>query len=78
MRRRSTPCWPQPALSRDDRELLLVELAIDAENEPKDSGYDEYWEAELRRRLKELDDSEAGLVDWEDARRFILRDGEDD
>ena len=56
-------------LSQDERELLALDLALSVEKEP---GYAEAWAAEIERRLKEVDEGEAGLMDWEDAKRYIF------
>ena len=58
-------------LSQDERELLALDLALSVEKAP---GYDEAWGAEIERRLKEVDEGKAGLMDWEDAKRHILGD----
>ena len=58
-------------LSQDERELLALDLALSVEKEP---GSDEAWGAEIERRLKEVDEGKAGLMDWEDAKRYIFGD----
>ena len=58
-------------LSQDERELLAMDLALSIEKAP---GYDEAWEAEIRRRLKELDEGKADLMDWEEAKTYIYGD----
>jgi hypothetical protein len=45
----------------------LAHLLIDAEDE-KEPGYDEYWEAEIRRQNAEIDAGTADLVPLEDVR----------
>jgi putative addiction module component (TIGR02574 family) len=55
-------------LSDEERELLGVELLAGVEPEP---GYDEYWAAELKRRVGEIERGQARLVPWEDVRRQL-------
>jgi putative addiction module component (TIGR02574 family) len=49
-------------LSSDERELLAIELFASLEKEP---GYDEAWEAEIERRLKEIDDGTVEMIPGE-------------
>lgn len=49
-------------LSPDDRELLAAQLVASLEKEP---GYDEAWEAEIERRLKEIDDETVEMIPGE-------------
>jgi putative addiction module component (TIGR02574 family) len=49
-------------LTSDERELLAIELFASLEKEP---GYDEAWEAEIQRRLKEIDDGTVELIPGE-------------
>ena len=50
---------------------FALDLALSVVKEP---GYDEAWGAEIERRLKEVDDGKAGLMDWEHAKRYIFGD----
>ena len=61
-------------LDAPDRELLIIQLARTFEEEP---GYDEAWAAEIERRLKELDEGRADLIDWDEAKPTIFGDAED-
>ena len=49
-------------LSSDEREQLAMELLASIEKEP---GYDEAWEAEIERRLKEIDDGTVEMIPGE-------------
>jgi putative addiction module component (TIGR02574 family) len=49
-------------LSSDERELLAIELFATLEKEP---GYDEAWEAEIERRIKEIDDGTVEMIPGE-------------
>jgi putative addiction module component (TIGR02574 family) len=49
-------------LSSDERELLAIELFASLEKEP---GYDEAWEAEIERRIKEIDDGTVEMIPGE-------------
>ena len=51
-------------LPSDERELLAVQLMASIEKEP---GYDEAWEAEIERRLKEIDDGTVEMIPGEQA-----------
>ncbi len=55
-------------LSDEDRELLGVELLAGIE---KETGYDEYWDAELARRVTAMEQGDAKLVPWEEVRRQL-------
>lgn len=58
-------------LSQDERELLALDLAMSMEKQP---GYDEAWAKELERRLKEVDEGKADLIDWDKAELEIFDD----
>jgi putative addiction module component (TIGR02574 family) len=49
-------------LSSDERELLAIELFASLEKEP---GYDDAWEAEIQRRIKEIDDGTVEMIPGE-------------
>jgi putative addiction module component (TIGR02574 family) len=55
-------------LSSDERELLAIELFASLEKEP---GYDEAWEAEIERRIKEIDDGTVELIPWSEVRKLM-------
>ena len=57
------------ALSRDDRELLAIDLHYTIE---KDPGRDEAWAAEVARRVKEVRLGSADLMDWDEAEKWIF------
>lgn len=61
-------------LDQQERELLIIQISHSFEKEP---GYDEAWSAEIERRLKEVDEGKADLMDWEEARAYIFG-GEDE
>ena len=54
-----------------DREILAIDLALSVEKEP---GYDEAWAAEIERRLRQVDEGTAGLMDWDEAEKLIFGD----
>ncbi len=56
-------------LSQDERELLALDLAMSMEKAP---GYDEAWAKEIARRLKEVDDGNSDLMDWDEAELEIF------
>jgi hypothetical protein len=55
-------------LTDAERELLAVELLAGIELEP---GYDEYWDAEVARRVKSLESGEVELIPWDEVRRQL-------
>lgn len=55
-------------LTDEERELLAVELLAGIEAEP---GYDEYWDAEIARRVKSLEGGEATLIPWDEVRKQL-------
>ena len=57
------------ALSQDDRELLAIELYYNMEQDPVD---DEAREEEIARRVKEVQDGAADLMDWDEAEKWIF------
>jgi putative addiction module component (TIGR02574 family) len=57
------------SLSSEERELLALDLALSFEKEP---GYEEAWDAEIRRRFKEIDDGTAELLEWDEAKKLIF------
>ena len=52
-------------LAPEDREMVAAGLAASLE---KDPGYDDAWAAEIKRRVKEIDNGAAELVPWEEVR----------
>ncbi|MBA4179695.1 MAG: hypothetical protein C0506_03820 [Anaerolinea sp.] len=58
-------------LDQDERELLVIQISRSFVKEP---GYDEAWAAEIERRLKELDEGKAELMDWDEAKAYIFGD----
>ena len=52
-------------LSSDERELLAVELFASLKKEP---GYDEAWEAEIQRRIDDVDSGKSQLSDWDEVK----------
>ncbi|HXU24344.1 MAG TPA: addiction module protein [Tepidiformaceae bacterium] len=57
------------ALSPEDRELLMVELGT---ADDPDDGYDDAWGKEIERRLTELHEGRAELLDWEASEQSIF------
>ena len=57
-------------LSDDDRELLMVELAasLRPQTPEEQEAYDREWEAEIERRLRDIDEGREQLIPWEDVR----------
>jgi putative addiction module component (TIGR02574 family) len=53
------------SLPPDDRERLAGELVASLE---KEEGYDEAWDAEIARRIEEIDSGRATTIPWEDVR----------
>lgn len=60
-------------LDEDERQMLALRLEMTL-GEEKVPGYDAYWEAEIQRRIEELDRGEADEVDWDEAMKFIFDD----
>lgn len=61
-------------LGEDERELLMVELAasIEAGREP---GYEATWATEIRRRLDDIDQGKAELLDEDHLDAFVWGEG---
>lgn len=60
-------------LDEEDRQLLAIRLEMSL-NEARDPGYDTAWEAEIKRRVEEVERGEADEVEWDDAMKFIFDD----
>ncbi len=60
-------------LDADERYLLAVRLEMSLE-EARDPGYDAAWEAEIKRRVEEVERGEADEMEWEDAMKVIFDD----
>jgi hypothetical protein len=61
------------ALELDERERQLLAMRLEMSlGEDKDPGYDQAWEAEIKRRVEEIDRGEVELIDWEDVRRKLM------
>lgn len=61
-------------LGPEERALLahrLIDSIVDGSGE-KEPGYDEYWDAELKRELDELRNGHADLVEWDDAVKQVF------
>ena len=58
-------------LDQDERELLVIQISQSFEREP---GYDEAWAAEIERRLKEIDEGKAELMDIDEFDLFVFGD----
>jgi len=61
-------------LSDDDRELLMVELAasLRPQTPEEQEAYDREWEAEIERRLRDIDEGREQLIPWKDVRARLL------
>lgn len=63
------------ALELDEEERQLLAIRLEASlGEAKDPGYDAAWEAEIKRRVEEVERGEADEVDWDEAMKFIFDD----
>jgi putative addiction module component (TIGR02574 family) len=62
-------------LAPADRESLAGELFDSLETD--DPGVENAWEAEIDRRVKELDRGEVQPISWADARRMIFEVSDD-
>lgn len=51
-------------LTSDERELLAVELFASLEKEP---GYDEAWEAEIQRRIDDVDSGRTRPIELDES-----------
>ena len=61
------------ALELDEEERQLLALRLEASlGEAKEPGYDAAWEAEIKRRVDELERGEVELVEWEEVRRDLM------
>ena len=57
-------------LARQERAELAAQLLRSLDKDafgPPDEGYDEAWSAEIQRRLREIDEGKAKLVDADQA-----------
>ena len=57
------------ALSPEERELLMIQLGSADEIE---DGYEQAWGKEIERRLNELREGHAELLDWRASERSIF------
>lgn len=60
-------------LDEEDRQSLAIRLEMSL-NEASEPGYDAAWEAEIKRRVEEVERGEADEVEWDDAMKFIFDD----
>ncbi len=62
------------ALSTRERTTLArwILESIEFEQVEKDPGYDEAWDTEIRRRMKEADEHPETLVSWEEVRAELV------
>ena len=56
-------------LSSDEREQLARELLASIEKEP---GYNEAWEAEIKRRIEDLESGKSDLVEWDEVKGMLF------
>lgn len=61
-------------LDADERQLLAMRLEMSLE-EAGDPGYDAAWEAEIKRRVEEVERGEADEMEWEEFRKELFADG---
>lgn len=62
------------ALELDEHERQMLALRLEASlGEAKEPGYDAAWEAEIKRRVEEIERGEVELIDWEDVRRDLMK-----
>ena len=59
-----------PALTEEERAQLAHELIISLDG-PEDEGVDEAWEAEIERRLDEVESGKAKMVSREEFSRHM-------
>jgi putative addiction module component (TIGR02574 family) len=61
------------ALDADERELVAVRL-FDAMHEgARDPGYEEAWDAEIQRRIDQIDRGESKMIPMDEAMKMIGR-----
>lgn len=60
-------------LDEEDRQSLAIRLEMSL-NEASEPGYDAAWEAEIKRRVEEVERGEADEMEWDDAMKFIFDD----
>ena len=59
-------------LSRDERAHLASELIASLDGAPEE-GVEEAWDAEVARRIRQLESGEARLLDWETVKAEVAR-----
>ncbi len=59
-------------LDEEERQLLAMRLYASL-GEAKEPGYDAAWEAEIKRRVEEVERGEVEPVDWEEVRRGLMK-----
>lgn len=60
----------------DDARAKMAASLIDSLDHVRDSDAEHQWEAEIRRRLLELDNNSVTPVSWLEARKLILKDSD--
>ena len=60
----------------DDERAEMAASLIDSLDHVRDSAVEDTWEAEIQRRLAELNNGSVSTVPWPDARRLILKDSD--
>ncbi|MFN0146217.1 MAG: addiction module protein [Dehalococcoidia bacterium] len=58
------------SLGPDERESIAVELFQSLEDD-REPGYEEAWAAEIKRRIQEIDDGTAVMVEGEEVMRQL-------
>ena len=68
------------ALSTRERTTLArwILESIESEQAEKDPGYDEAWDAEIRRRIKEADEHPETLLSYQEAMEEVFGPGAGD
>ena len=63
-------------LTERDRAAIAARLITSLETAPTDPDAETMWDAEIARRIEELDSGEVKCIPWTEARKIILDDGE--
>ena len=66
------------ALKLNDQEKAAIAASLIESLDPDyDDGCDEAWAVETAKRMRELDSGQVKTVPWSEARRMIVRPGDD-
>lgn len=61
-------------LTPEERGALASSLIQSLEDEPPDPEAEAAWEAEILRRIQEIDEGSAELVPWAEVRRRLMQE----